>query len=188
MLASPVNLEDLPGLARLVARMIFIQKGSQGLRVFTEACEPLQIYHLSSCSYSCPVQGRAQDLVIMNIEKNFAISTEKIIIFHCLFQYLQSGLGSHLGQTSPYRRSSGETLNRYSLWRLSPGLGLGLAKCSQVRQFSWARWARCSQFFGEPGLAGLDPRKIFLVQGSLGSRLARSRARANPDYVCIPYS
>ena len=82
MLASPVNLEDLPGLARLVARMIFIQKGSQGLRVFTEACEPLQIYHLSSCSYSCPVQGQAQDLVIMNIEKNFALGTEKIIIFH----------------------------------------------------------------------------------------------------------
>ena len=120
MLASPVNLEDLPGLARLVARMIFIQKGSQGLQVFTEACEPLQIYHLSSCSYSCPVQGRAQDLVIMNIEKNFALGTEKIIIFHCLFQYLQSGLGSHLGQTFPYRRSLGETLNRYSLWRLSP--------------------------------------------------------------------
>ena len=116
----------------------------------------------------------------MNIEKNFAFGTEKIIIFHCLFQYLQSGLGSHLGQTSPYRRSSGETLNRYSLWRLSPGLGLGLAKCSRVRQFSRARWARCSQFLGGPGLAGLDPRKIFLVQGSLGSRLARSRARAIP--------
>ena len=78
------------------------------------------------------LQSAIPYLVVMNIEKNFALGTEKFINFHCLSQYLQSGLDSHPGQTSPYRRSTGETLNWYSLWRQSPGL----AKCSQARQGS----------------------------------------------------
>ena len=90
----------------------------------------------SSLKTSC-IKFHQPYIVVANIEKNFALGTEKFINFHCLSQYLQSGLGSHPGQTSPYRRSTGETLNRYSLWRQSPGL----AKCSQVYQFPRARWA-----------------------------------------------
>ena len=92
-------------------------------------------------------------LVVMNIEKNFALGTEKFINFHCLSQYLQSGLGSHPGQTSPYRRSTGETLNRYSLWRQSPGL----AKCSQACQFLYL----CVRRY----LGNFIPRFVFLCPG-----------------------
>ena len=99
------------------------------------------------------LQSAIPYLVVMNIEKNFALGTEKFIIFHCLSQYLQSGLGSHPGQTSPYRRSTGETLNRYSLWRQSPGL----AKCSQACQFLYL----CVRRY----LGNFIPRFVFLCPG-----------------------